>query len=519
MVFRRGVDLPRSAAAAWCLAVAVAAQTGVWEPAFNHPNGGVVGWPATFNAVHVALIPVGPDRGKVVVLDFNANQGSGPNWTQRWSVLDPGPMLDDPAAPTPVVVRNDLLPMPPGGGDLFCSGHAWTADGRLFVAGGTTQYVAGVHPYLGGYLTYRFDPRETGNAAWTRLPDLALARWYPSVTLRADGSLLVSGGTPVNGGTPHNNYETWDSAADEWSVAPGGLRSLAGPTYGNHGSYPRMIQLSTGDVFRAGQSQWASRLSSSGTWTTMGQSASYRTYGSAMLVPWATDVVWILGGYDGTGASLATVQQCAAGAASASGWAWSYAPAMTFPRSRQNAVLLPDGSIFVVGGRSSPNSVNPPVHVMQPETFRAGAWTVQPPHFSPREYHSTAVLLPDGRVLVGGGNTRTRDWEVFRPHYLTSGAPRPEIVSAPERIGYGETFVIGGGDERPVAAVLVRPASVTHHFDFDQRVVTLSCVIGPDGTLTATAPGAAAAAPPGHYMLFVLSAAGIPSVATWVHLS
>ena len=502
------------------LCTAVRAQTGAWEPHFNHGAAGTPGWPTTFNAVHVGLIPVGPDRGKLIVYDFKATQGSGPNWTQRWSIVDPGPMDPDPSVPTAAVFRNDVLPMPAGGGDLFCSGHAWTPSGELFIAGGTTQYVNGSLPYIGGYSAYRFDPRVIGNAAWTRLPDLALPRWYPSVTLLATGDLMVSGGVFVNGGTPHNNYEIWETASGAWRTATGGVRAFAGPTFGSHGSYPRFFQLSTGDVFRAGQSQWSARMAPSGVWTAMAQSAHYRTYGNAVLVPWATDTVWILGGYNASGASVATVQEVFAGAPTAATWGFSYAPAMNFQRSRQNAVLLPDGSIFVLGGRSSSNSLNPPTYVYQPEVFKDGAWTLQPPHFSPREYHSTAMLLPDGRIMTDGGNTRTRDWEVFRPHYLTSGAERPEITAIPERISYGQPFEITcGSGEKAVSAVLVRPGSVTHHFDFDQRVVPLAATYPATGVLSATAPPTPESAPPGWYMVFVLSAIGTPSVAAWVHLS
>ena len=88
-------------------------------------------------------------------------------------------------------------------------------------------------------------------------------------------------------------------------------------------------------------------------------------------------------------------------------------------------VVLPDASILVLGGSARlPNGPN--VSVNQPILYRNGQWTVLPPNpvQSVRDYHCAAVLLPDGRVMIGGGNSRTFDYEFFLPDYLQKTKPQ-----------------------------------------------------------------------------------------------
>ena len=494
------------------------AGVGLWEPAFNHVSNGLPGWPNTFNALHVGLIPVGPRRGQVVMLDLNGGQGPPGIWAQRWAVGD----FSVPYATA--TFENAVLPMPNNMGDLFCAGHAWTADGRFFVAGGTTQYIGVGAPYIGGRLMYIYDPFQTGNAAWTRIPDMLGDRWYPTVTLLPDDRVMISGGAIVNGSTTQNNHEIWDPATLANSPGPSG-GFFPPPTYGGHGSYPRMHVLATGAVVRAGPTQYTARLAPNGTWTNMGLSASYRTFGSSLLVPWATNKLMILGGYASNGTPLSTVQFCQADAGPGS-WAWTNGPSMGFARVHQNATILPDGSVFVVGGRSSPSSQNPPTYVLYPEIWKNGQWTIQPPHTSVRDYHSTSLLLPDGRVFTGGSNVRTKDYQVFRPPYMAREAQRPVIIKVQEKWGYSgvndpsETIEFEADSGLPAVdrAVLIRPGSVTHHTDYDQRFVPLAVIDSDKHHLVVKPPSDSAAAPRGWYMLFILTGDDLPSAAAWVNL-
>jgi hypothetical protein len=138
-------------------------------------------------------------------------------------------------------------------------------------------------------------------------------------------------------------------------------------------------------------------------------------------------------------------------------------------------------------------------------------------------YHSTAVLLPDGRVLTmgsgdGGGVTNQRSYEIFSPPYLFKGG-RPSYNLAGTAMRYGQPFAVSTGDAASIRKVtIIRLPSTTHAFNMSQRLNTLSFAAAGDG-LTLTPPGSGRIAPPGPYMLFLVNQAGVPSVAQIVTLS
>ncbi len=130
-------------------------------------------------------------------------------------------------------------------------------------------------------------------------------------------------------------------------------------------------------------------------------------------------------------------------------------------------------------------------------------------------------------LLVGGNPARgtyERRLEIYSPAYLfnTDNTPavRPAITAVtPGAVGYGATFQVTTPDAAQIASVvLVRPGAATHAFDMEQRLVGLSYTAG-SGVLTVTAPPNGNIAPPGYYMLFVLNAAGTPSVARFVRVT
>jgi hypothetical protein len=149
-----------------------------------------------------------------------------------------------------------------------------------------------------------------------------------------------------------------------------------------------------------------------------------------------------------------------------------------------------------------------------------------------RLYHSTALLLPDARVLTAGRdhawNEDPYKWperrvEIFSPPYLENGNPRPVIQSVSnEKPVYGQSFTVTLNSAVSASnigsAVLMAPGSVTHGFDQGQRAVKLAINNKSGNTLTLTAPPNGRVAPPGYYMLFVVSNQGVPSVAKFVNV-
>jgi hypothetical protein len=216
----------------------------------------------------------------------------------------------------------------------------------------------------------------------------------------------------------------------------------------------------------------------------------------------------------------------------------------TVARLLSDVVLLPDGTAFVVNGISKgAASGHSSGSVFQADLFDPSTETftpMAPPSTAhPRAYHSTAVLLPDGRVAIAGNTGAYNNPEaggpppfddtsiqVFNPPYLFAG-PRPVVTGVPDSVEYGATITIGNAGDPPIARVLMmRPCAVTHSMDMDQRAIWLSASraagvlnVQGGGTFTFTLPSDPSLAPPGPYMLFFLSDAGVPSVASFVLLT
>jgi hypothetical protein len=201
---------------------------------------------------------------------------------------------------------------------------------------------------------------------------------------------------------------------------------------------------------------------------------------------------------------------------------WRYTGSMQYARMDGNAVLLPDGTVLAVGGGLGPKKYQNPV--LQSELYDpvTQAWTVMAAQSVPRMYHSTAVLLPDGRVLSAGEDHGTianqTSAEIYSPPYLFKG-PRPVISAAPGSVGYDQQFTVTSADASDITRVaMMAPGSVTHALDNGQRYLDLSFTQAGDD-LVVTSPSGANQAPPGWYMLFVLNSSGVPSVASWVQLA
>jgi hypothetical protein len=212
-------------------------------------------------------------------------------------------------------------------------------------------------------------------------------------------------------------------------------------------------------------------------------------------------------------------------------------------RMHVNAVLLPDRTVIAVGGgvtreASAKSAVVDPAggrEVFEAEIYdpATNTWSVTAPATVARLYHSVAILLPDGRVVSAGGNPDKGsqvNWlppdpleemrlEVFSPPYLFKKKTRPVIQKVQQEIAHGAAVDIQTPQAAQIKWVnLIRPGLTTHSFNGTQRLVDVPFTVAA-GTLHATIPGDRALAPPGWYMLFLTDTDGVPSFASWVHLS
>jgi hypothetical protein len=445
----------------------------------------VLGESSQVAAVHAALLP----NGEVVYYSGNTGQAI-PAATRVWNPTT-REVREPPTAPET---------------DVFCSGLTPLWDGRLLVVGGTALYATDTNPFIGSKAAYLLEPE----GGWTRLADMTFGRWYPSAIMLADGRVLVLSGASDDGGiTPR--VEIYDPLSG-WELLPETAnRSLP--------LYPRLHVLQTGEVACLGNgSDLAFFNPDTGGWRDLGAAGAIPHTDddlAVLLAPAQAGKILHAGGSAGAadgdpGTGAAQIIDL-----TVADPAWRDIAPMADPRWFLNSALLPDGTLFVVGG----GRVHGQDPVMEPQIFDPvnETWTTDAPMTVPRLYHSTALLLPDGRVWVAGTDGETR-MEVYSPDYLSRGV-RPVITDAPASVTYGQGFPIHLLEQGDISGVsFIRLSAVTHCFNMGQRSVALDFTPGdPDG-FQITAPADANLAPPGYYMLFVMDGKGVPAVAPIVQL-
>jgi Galactose oxidase-like, Early set domain/Galactose oxidase, central domain len=401
------------------------------------------------------------------------------------------------------------------GSNIFCAGFVQLADGRLFVAGGTKDAALD-----GIRLTHIFNWQTM---SWQPGPDMVGERWYPSVTALMDGEALIVAGGPAFG---------------EIRTRDGSIGELPGITSPSSRLYPFTQSAPDGRVLHSGSDHLIRRLDWHGSGameTAVDRDGHDRTYGSyATYAPGLTLVsgggATPVGGVDVPYASTTIVD-------TRSGTLTTRAAAsMTSPRRQHQMTLLPDGSVLATGGMSVTGNglvdLDHAVYAAERWNPATNTWAQLASASTVREYHSTAILLPDGRVLTGGGGIceacltvgyLRKDIEVFSPPYLFapdgSPAQRPTVSSAPSQVTADTAFSVASPDAPNITKVaLVRLGAATHSTDQGQRYIPLTFSHSSSTTLSVSGPANVAEAPPGYYMLFLIDSAGVPSVAKMVQV-
>ncbi|MDM0044017.1 DUF1929 domain-containing protein [Variovorax dokdonensis] len=444
-------------------------------------------WPLI--AIHASLMP----DGRVATYGTNANgQQTGrfiyDLWDSDAADLDVGHMTLPNTTST----------------DLFCNAQTLIPGaGELFLAGGDN--------FVNGHTTNSGNNNSVilSSSAKTLRPgnNLNRPRWYGTVTTMADSRIFINGGS---GGTDRpevrekNGTFTFLNGADTTPFDyfyPRNFLTSDNRIFG----FDVVGRSYTIDPRDGGYVQRQTNLVSDFV-----SSAS----GAAMYTP--GEVLQV-------GAQTNRVMKISINK-----------PTPTFvevPRTSTNrvwgtATVLPDGRVLMTGGSSQDNklvNVNNSAELWNPST---GQWTRGAVGTHARLYHSIALLLPDATVLVAGGGApgplTNTNAERYMPSYLFDStgraAPRPQIISATETVAPGQMLTMGVAGGNMSQVVLIRAGSVTHSVSFDQRRIVLAHQ-QTGSTITAHVPTNGAIVPPGYYLLFVLDANRVPSMAKIIQVN
>lgn len=398
--------------------------------------------------------------------------------------------------------------------DIFCSGTSVMPDGRVLVTGGNPlPDTCQTNIPCGTSHANIFDP---ATSTWSQAAEMHYARWYPSNIQMPNGTTLVMAG-PDGSGNQVPQVESYNETTNTWTVLP------SSANYPGSDTYPRLKLLTSGLVFKSeNRAQTYTFNSGTNAWTLLANTNfGDRYYGGSVLLPDLKHVL-IAGGSsiadNGNGTATNTAEVINVSSKTA---AWTYTGSLNYARMNENLVLLPNGTVLAVGGGAGSGKYANPVEAAELYTPGTGKWTVMASQTAQRTYHSTAVLIPDGRVISAGSDWGSLEttYEIYSPPYLFQGA-RPTITGAPTSITYGSNFVIDTPNYASIGSVaLMRAGSTTHADDFDQRYVGLTFTNSGGNTLTATAPANANLAPPGYYLLVIVNRSGVPSVMQFVQVA
>ncbi|WP_210587913.1 kelch motif-containing protein [Streptomyces sp. GESEQ-35] len=378
---------------------------------------------------------------------------------------------------------------------------------------------------------YEFDPKAE---RYVTVDPMDKARWYPTLVGLEDGRVLAVSGLDDLGKIDPGDNEIYDPRTKKWS--PGPKRYF--PTY------PALFLTKGGKLFypasNAGYGP-ADRGREPGLWDLKTNTFQYvpglrdadetETSASLLLPPAQDQKVMLLGG-GGVGESKKSTQRTAVVDLKKDNPVFEDGPDLPQGTRYLNSVIMPDDTVFTSNGsedyrgRSASNILKAQFYDPKGNVFREAAAPMVG-----RNYHSEALLLPDGRVATFGSdplfddqqNTKLGHFEqrmeIFTPPTLhKNGKNRPALGGGPRQLdGDRRATFTTAHPERITTARLMRPSAVTHTTDVEQRSIALG-LTRTGNSVTVDVPNDPTLVPPGWYMLFVTDAQGTPSEAKWIQV-
>lgn len=370
---------------------------------------------------------------------------------------------------------------------------------------------------------------------------LMAGRWYPTAMIMANGSILVIGGQVGSNGAPVPSLEVLPRPAGATESLYCDYLERTDP----YNLYPYLAVLPSGGIFVAYYNE--ARILEEGSLetdrvlpnipgavNTFLAGRSYPMEGTAMLLPQHapyTDPLGILICGGSTIGPEIALDNCVSIEPELSNANWTI-ERMPSKRVITCMVALPDGTFLIVNGAQQGFAgfglATEPNHnavLYDPTKPAHNRMTVMANTTIDRLYHSEAILLPDGRVLVSGSDPEDERFvqeyrnEVFIPPYLLNGIPQPTFTIVNDNMDwdYSETITLQvSTTTSDIKVSLMGAVSSTHGNSMGQRTIFPEVSCG-SGFCTVTAPPNAHVCPPGWFMLYVLDN-GTPSHSQWVRI-
>ena len=396
--------------------------------------------------------------------------------------------------------------------NTFCAGLSLLPDGRTIAAGGGDTITT----------TSIFD---LASNEWELTDPMNFPRWYPTTTTLPNGKAITALGTSEQ---PFS--EIWTEGVG-WDVRTNlSLQNVLSDNSAPSSQrdwYPALNVAPDGSLFHAGPTSelFSLFVGEDEGLVSHGKRENgdpFRLYNTTVM--YDVGKMLIAGGGKPSLASALTIDL--------NGTAPQIAATnpMNHARSMQNSIVLPDGKVMVVGGNSSGIQFSDEGTQLTPELWDpdTGVWQELAQHSVPRNYHSTGLLLKDGRVaslgggLCGGCPTNHQNGQFYEPPYLfdADGTPatRPTINSGEAIASAGDVINLQGSTDL-VKFNMVRLVAITHHHTTDQRLVPLAIQEANNGSYQLAIPSNPNVVIPGYYWIFGINGAGVPTVGHTINIS
>ena len=402
------------------------------------------------------------------------------------------------------------------GHNMFCAGTAMLTDGRIMTSGGQQGRNAPEASL--------FDWR---NDQWDQVQSMHAGRWYPTMVAFPDNSVYSATGISSHPGTS----ELWRESSG-WAFKSGinwpSIVSGAKDNWTQNIQWPFLHLAPNGRLIHTAPSPNLSWIDVSGTGSSQfaGQVPTNEEHFNGASVNYDVGKVITTGGNRGVNGSQGPGYSQRGFVVNVNGATpvVQRISDMNYRRSFHNPVLLPTGEVAMIGGASEKGGGTDEGAVYNSEIWNpeTDTWRLTARMNVARGYHSTALLMTDGRVIsagggyVGAGTGNHLDAQVWSPAYLFnddgSDAVRPVIEQAPEVAPVGASFEVRTDSDVAYFSI-IRMSSTTHQMKSDARFLKLEPVSSVDSVHRLQLSGNKNVVMPGYWMLFAVNQQGVPSEA------